>query len=77
MRSIERSALGGESVASEECARNESVPCQEEAAQGQCVDGPDGIPSSRTAEVFALPAAFFAFHILLDRRGNIVQVGGR
>ena len=83
MHSIERSALGGEKIASEEYTRDESVSCQEEAAQGRCDDGPAyDIPSlrnasPRTVEIFSLPAAFFAFHILLDRRGQIVQVRGR
>ena len=81
MRSIERSAPDGGNVAIEAYTRDEAASCQEGAAQGQCDDGPEGIPalrraSSRTSEVFAIPAAFFAFHILLDRRGCIVQVGG-
>ena len=83
MRSIERSAPDGGNVTSEAYTRDEAASCQEEEAQGQCDDGPaEGIPalrsaSSRTAEVFAIPAAYFAFHILLDRRGIVIQVNGR
>ena len=75
MHIIESLTRDGENAASEEPVL--------EAAQSLCDDESEDIPfrrneSSRNtvSEVFSLPAAFFAFHILLDRRGIIVQVRG-
>ena len=83
MLTIESLAHDGENAASEESTPEEPVLCLVEAAQSLCDGESEDIPfrrneSSRNtvSEVFSLPAAFFAFHILLDRRGIIVQVRG-